>query len=339
MAEFRSMPGLWQWYEQSGCQLAFNAQSTVEAISWQQNLREVVGRLLGGFQSPAVDFDPQIIETEQENGYTRELVVIQTQPGEHMPCYVLTPHKPVPHKTLIALHGHGTFGVKSIVGIANSAPETQFVQAFNMDYGRQLALHGFRVYAPLLRGFAERMETPPIDGDMWQSSCKTLSLNAMLCGKTLLGMRLMDVMRLIDYIYTRHEAAKLGCVGFSGGGTLGMYLTALDDRIGCAYLSGSVNTFRDSLMSIEHCACNYVPGILQYAEMGDLAGLIAPRPLLVEAGEHDPIYPIAGTKQAIETLRQIYDCFDANECLTLHVFDGEHRWDGSPAAEWFSKWL
>jgi len=339
MAEFRSMPGLWQWYEQSGRQLAFQAQSAEEAVSWQQNLREIVRRLLGGFQSPVVDFDPQIIETEQTDGYTRELMVIQTQPGEHMPCYVLTPHNPVPHKTLIALHGHGTFGVKSIVGIADSAAETQFIQAFNMDYGRQLALQGFRVYAPLLRGFAERMETPPTDGDMWQSSCKTLSLNAMLCGKTLLGMRLVDVMRLIDYIGTRNEAEKLGCVGFSGGGTLAMYLTALDDRIGCAYLSGSVNTFRDSLMSIEHCPCNYVPGILQYAEMGDLAGLIAPCPLLVEAGEHDPIYPIVGAKQALETLRQIYGCFDANDRLGFHIFDGEHRWDGSPAAEWFAKWL
>ena len=48
-------------------------------------------------------------------------------------------------------------------------------------------------------------------------------------------------------------------------------------------------------MSIAHCIDNYVPGILNWAEMYDVAGLIAPRPLFSEAGEQDTIFPIAAS--------------------------------------------
>ena len=61
-------------------------------------------------------------------------------------------------------------------------------------------------------------------------------------------------------------------------------------------VSGYLNTFRDSIGSLAHCIDNYVPGILNWAEMHDIAGLIAPRPLFVESGEKDNIFPIAASK-------------------------------------------
>ena len=63
-------------------------------------------------------------------------------------------------------------------------------------------------------------------------------------------------------------------------------------------ISGYLNTFRDSIMSLSHCIDNYVPGILNWAEMYDVAGLIAPRPLFVESGIKDDIFPIEASKQA-----------------------------------------
>ncbi|MEO8604154.1 MAG: acetylxylan esterase, partial [bacterium] len=65
-----------------------------------------------------------------------------------------------------------------------------------------------------------------------------------------------------------------------------------DPRISVTVLSGAFSSFRSSIMSTIHCDCNYIPGILQYAEMADIAALIAPRPLLIEAGTVDPIFPV-----------------------------------------------
>ena len=86
-------------------------------------------------------------------------------------------------------------------------------------------------------------------------------------------------MRLIDYIRTRPEplADTLGCVGLSGGGMVTLFTTALEARITCAVVSGYFNTFRDSIMAVRHCLCNFVPGMAQLAEMVDIAGLVAPR--------------------------------------------------------------
>ena len=118
-----------------------------------------------------------------------------------------------------------------------------------------------------------------------------------------------------------------------------LFSAALDQRIACAVVSGYLNTFRDSIMAIDHCLCNYVPGILQYAEMADIAGLIAPRPLLIESGERDPIFPIAATRHALEELNRIYSVFGAPERLAADLFEGEHRWSGAKAYDWLGRWL
>ena len=50
-------------------------------------------------------------------------------------------------------------------------------------------------------------------------------------------------------------------------------------------------TFRDSIMSIYHCMDNYVPGLYQYAEMSDVMGLFAPKPVVIvgrQGGSHLP---------------------------------------------------
>jgi len=342
--ELKTMPGVWQWYDSSARKLAFKGQSRAEAESWQQELRGTVTQVLGKKRVGANDFDVHIIETVKEQGYTRELLVIQTHPGEYMPVYVLIPEAVIPpYRPVIALHGHEIWGAEGIVGL--KASDEQPPQS---DYARQLVLHGYLVFAPFLRGFAQRLEasSPPyerlsLEEQRMKNSCKEVSLNLLLAGKTLLGLRVWDIMRLIDYIRTRPEpmTETLGCVGLSGGGTITLFTTALDSRITCAVVSGYFNSFRASIMSIDHCPCNYVPGILQYAEMVDIAELIAPRPLLVEAGERDPIFPVDATRQAHDELRPIYTMFGAEQKLDADIFDGEHRWSGTKAYDWLEKWL
>lgn len=343
--ELGTLPGLWQWADQTPRHLAFKATTRREAEAWQAELRDQVIRLLGGFPAERCDLDPHVVESVEDASFTRELVVIQTQPGEHMPCYVLRPHRAAPpYRPVIALHGHGTGGARLLIGNTHDPVELELMQALHYDYARQLAQRGFLVFVPVLRGFAERMEAPPLRNTTdpaWESSCHEAGMAALLCGKTLLGLRVWDIMRLVDYIHTRPESMRpgLGCVGLSGGGTATLFATALEPRLACAVVSGYFNTFRDSIMAIHHCVCNYVPGILHYAEMADIAGLIAPRPLLVESGRQDPIFPSSATRRALESLRAIYNRFDAGHVLDAVFFDGEHAWYGAQTYAWLEKWL
>lgn len=344
--EFRTLPGLWQEYANMARTLAFQPRTPAENGAWQGHLREEIIRLLGGFPVGACDLSPQLLETRTEDAYTRQLVAIQTLPGEYMPIFVLIPHvqgdtRPKP---VIALHGHGTWGAEAIIGDSTNSAITELNRQMNYDYAGQLAKRGYMVFAPDLRGFGQRLEDPDqreADDPAWISSCYAVSVNALLLGKTLLGMRVYDVMRLIDYIQTRPETdtESLGCVGLSGGGMLTLFTTALDERITCAVVSGYFNTFRASIMSIRHCLCNFVPGLVKVAEMADIAGLVAPRPLLIESGTQDPIFPVEATCQSYNQLLKIYAKFGAIDRLDNDIFEGEHSWSGIKAYDWLARWL
>ena len=344
--EFRSLPGLWQEYALTECSLAFKAKSIPEAEIWQQQLRQELAALLGGFPEQACDLSPRILEESKEKGFTRQLIAIQTLPGEFMPVFVLIPHvnKNLALKPVIALHGHGTWGAEAIVGLPDNPEIMEFNQSMNYDYAGQLARRGYMVFAPELRGFGLRLEDAKhreAADPAWISSCYSVGVNALLFGKTLLGMRIYDVMRLIDYVQTRPEisAETLGCVGLSGGGMLTLFTTTLDTRITCAVVSGYFNTFRDSIMAIHHCLCNFVPGIVKVAEMVDIAGLVAPRPLLIESGTQDAIFPVAATRRAYAELQRTYSTFNTLDHLDIDIFEGEHAWSGAKAYDWLNRWL
>ena len=103
---------------------------------------------------------------------------------------------------------------------------------------------------------------------------------------------------------------------------------ALEPRIKVAMISGYLNTFRDSIMSVSHCIDNYVPGILQWAEMYDVAGLIAPRPLFSEGGDRDPIFPVAATRESYDRVKKVYEIFGAPERVQQEIFSGVHEFHG-----------
>jgi dienelactone hydrolase len=334
--ELRTLPGVWNWYDHDSRKLGFPGGAREDVERWQAALRTELWRLMGQPPVDKCDLMHQVVEAAtDEKLFRRERIVIQTLPGEYMPCYILTPNTPSPYKPIIALHGHGTGAVNKLAGVG----EVDYHNAF----ARQFAELGYLVFVPSVRGFGERMEDEDLarSDDGWLSSCHWQSLNLLMTGKTLMGLRTWDTVRLIDYIQTRDDIQPetLGCVGISGGGALTLYTSALDTRITAAYMSCSMNTFRQSIMSINHCLCNYIPGILEAAEMSDIAGLIAPRPLMIEAGKDDPIFPIAGTQQAVDEIRRVYAVYGQPDRLSVNIFDGEHRWDGEHAAEWWARWL
>jgi acetyl esterase/lipase len=138
---------------------------------------------------------------------------------------------------------------------------------------------------------------------------------ALMLGETLLGWRVWDALRAVDFLETRTEVApaRIAMMGISGGGTITLYAAALDERIRAAVLSCSFCTFRDSIFSVAHCIDNYVPGILNWFEASDLAGLIAPRFLFAENGLDDAIFPAPGVRVALADSERIFAAQGASQ--------------------------
>ncbi|GAI47296.1 unnamed protein product, partial [marine sediment metagenome] len=202
-----------------------------------------------------------------------------------------------PAPVVLALHGHGR-GADDVLGEYGSEVWQKWIRDYNYDYARQLVQKGFITFVPEVRGFggrekeSEKIVNPREEGN-YDTSCRKASFNAILLGQPILGRKIWDIMRSIDYLETRKEidSERIGCLGLSMGGTIALFSSAMEERIKVVVISCCLNTFRDSIMTIEHCECNYIPYILQYAEMYDICGLIAPRPLLIEAAKDDPIFP------------------------------------------------
>jgi dienelactone hydrolase len=157
--------------------------------------------------------------------------------------------------------------------------------------------------------------------------CHDATMQALLIGRTLIGERVYDVDRGIDYLAARGNAdmRRIGVMGNSGGGTISLFAAALLPRLAFAMPSCYFCTFKDSIGAIFHCADNYIPGLLKYAEMADVMGLFAPKPVVIVAGEQDTIFPIQAVRKSFADLQKIYRAFGAEERCHLVVGTGGHR--------------
>ena len=59
--------------------------------------------------------------------------------------------------------------------------------------------------------------------------------------------------------------------------------------------------------------------------MGDMAGLIAPRKMVVVNGRDDPIFPKDGVDKCMETVHKMYEAAGAEDMVCNVTGDGSHR--------------
>lgn len=323
---------------------AFRARTVTECAGWRRRLRERLLAITGLDTMPP--FVPEC-ETDgevREDGYTRVHAVLSTEPYVRMPMYVLIPDGIAPGERracVVVPHGHGGGGKESVAGVYDSPAVRRAGERYHGDIGRQLVRQGYVVFCPDARGSGERRESRQ-QGDeaekVLSSSCDDLNFAYISLGRSLAGMWTWDLMRLLDYIGTLPycDAAAIACCGFSGGGLQTLWLAALDDRVACAVVSGYFHSYRDSVMRTNFCGCNFVPHLWQTAELGDIAALIAPRPLLVETGRRDPLggrRGAADTREQLEKTRAAYRLLGVPERLCHYEFDGNHTYDGTRTAD------
>lgn len=316
-------------YQTAPLRLTFRATDKAEAELWQQQLRAKLIDLLGGFPEKT-PLHAQTLEVKTFPGYRREKLIFESRPGVGVVIYLLTPSaKTAPFATVVCVPGHGR-GVDDIVGIDEHGNDRIDKPGYEHDFAVQVVEHGLAAVAIEPMAFGCRRDERTKEKGITASACQPAAGAALLLGQTMIGWRVWDVMRAIDWIQSRPEldSARVGCMGISGGGTCTQFASALDTRIKAAFVSGYLNTFRDSIMSVSHCIDNYVPGILNWAENYDVASLIAPRYFFSEGGDHDPIFPPHATRASFAKVKHVYDVFGVPERAQQQIFPGEHVFNG-----------
>jgi hypothetical protein len=132
-------------------------------------------------------------------------------------------------------------------------------------------------------------------------------------------------------LLARHErvdAGHLGCVGLSYGGRMTMLTAALEPRLRAAVVSGALNVFQERVRGAYSCGAQVIPGLLNYGDVPEIGGLIAPRPCVWEAGTRDVLIPPHWAEEALTRLRRAYRALGAEDQLQVDRFEGGHVWSG-----------
>ncbi len=327
-------------YEAAPRPLQLQASTPDEFHAWQTTAREHIRMLLG-----IADLScPRIVEHEclgrwDHDTYTEEKHLVSTDEGIALPLYLLVPRERATDRTIMVFHGH-TPSVHYVLGHFPDAETAMDYRGRHGNYAQRLVQAGYLVCAVEQRSFGERQSSTEALRQR-PNSCRHQAFFYQMLGRTMVGERCRDGMVALDFMQVHSGFAihRVGITGNSGGGTTTLWLAALDERFQVVVPGSYFCSFKASLMDINHCECNYVPGITAAMEMGDVAALIAPRPLRFVQGVHDPIFPFAATQEQFATVASAYQTLDVREKLDLAAFPTGHAYHVPFAVDWFDRWL
>ncbi len=345
--EFSCLSYWQQQYQAINPSMTFRATTFRDYEVWQKNFREKYIECLGKMPVDDQPLNVKIVDQFENEHYLRKKIVYTADSYSKIPAYLFIPKGvQFPGPAIICPHGHGR-GKVDPAGIAETETDQDHINQYNYNYAEQFAMQGYVTLAPDLRCFGERVDDPDevygqvkiVEGDHW---CDVNFVLGMLIGYNLLTLHVFDIGRGIDLLQSLTEVNgdRIGCVGLSLGGTNTLFSTAFHQRIKVAAISGYFNSWKAFPMdSGQICGSQIVPNLLSYGDHVEVAGLISPRPLFLEFGEQDPIFPITASRASYRRLKELYKVAGVSDKLVLEEFPGVHQFKGNRVFDFFNDWL
>jgi dienelactone hydrolase len=306
---------------------SFSKDPEQDVKAWQKRVRKRLWGLLGMDRMPGerCALKPRTLWRQEHPLGVIEKVVFTAEPGSDVMAYVCLPKSAKPlYPTMICLQGHTT-GMHHSIGFEREDETKPMVVEGDRDFAIGCMSRGIAALCIEQRAFGLRREQH--QKLVMDAGCHDSAMHALMLGRTLAGERVYDVDRGLDYLAWRGDInmQRVGVMGNSGGGVVSIYAAALLKRIYMAMPSCGFCTYADSLMRIRHCSDNFIPGMLQYLEMADVLGLIAPKPVVVVAGKLDGLFPIKRVRSAFKEAAEIYGAAGAGSECKLVVGPEGHR--------------
>lgn len=280
--------------------------------------------------------NPEIVGRFSRPGYRVETVLFQSRPDFWVPATLYIPQGAGPFPGIISPCGH----------YADARIQPSYQAAY-----QTMAHSGLVVLAFDPVGQGERRQYwDPLTGETEVGGATTEHSMAgqqlLLMGEDLTQYRVWDGIRAIDYLLTRPEvdASRIGCAGHSGGGTLTMFISAIDERVQCAVISQGGTAHRwpidlrpESRIGPSDVEQNLFPAAVHGVDLCDMHVAIAPRPLLALIENYNPRFD-----KAAAHVRERYKLLGVEEKFATEEATDPHAWTSKlrlAAARWFSHWF
>ncbi len=319
-------------------------QSKPQVEERNATVRSQLWQLLGG-RPEKTPLNPRITGAIQRNGYRIEKLIFESLPQIYVTAhlYVPTTGKP-PFPAILAPIGHSPNGKAAV--------------RYQYTY-QNLARKGYVVLTWDPFGQGERIQylQPGTNHTCFHavSMEHTQAGRPMiLFGDGLAKYLAWDGIRGLDYLLMRTEVdpRRIGCTGQSGGGTMTMFLGALEPRIHAAVaiegaFANVAGPYYDPPGSISDAETDIVGSLPLRMDRGDVLAAFAPKPLLVcytnndEGQTYGPMNSEAIHENYTE-LTRVYGILGAKNKVDLFAGDLPHGMDFFSRRAiygWFNRWF
>jgi cephalosporin-C deacetylase-like acetyl esterase len=307
-------------------------------------VRSQLWQLLGG-RPEETPLNPRITGTIERTHYRIEKLIFESMPQIYVTAnlYVPTTGKP-PYPAILAPIGHSANGKAAVryqYTYQNLARKGYIVLTWD-PFGQGERIQYLQPGTNHTRFHAVSMEHTQAGRPM------------ILFGDGLARYLTWDGIRGLDYLMTRPEVdpQTIGCTGQSGGGTMTMFIGALEPRIHVAVaiegaFANVAGPYYDPPGAISDAETDLVGSLPLRMDRGDLLAAFAPKPLLVcytkndEGQTYGPMNSEA-IQENYDELTRFYGIFGAKEKVSLFAGDLPHGMDFFSRRAiygWFNRWF
>ena len=321
-------------------------QPGVDFEHWKNETLPLVKATLGEFPE-RVDPEPELVAEWEDGTLRKQRWIINV--SKYIAATLLVnypknaPADPLP--AILCCHGHGPLGKDVLMG-NGAGPEFEAqTKQHNYNYGVVMAERGYVTYAIDWIGFGDRNDNRKpnhFNNNYSRDWCNLYYLHATMFGMTSLGINVTHGMAATDFVATLPgvDRDRFGVMGLSGGGTMALWMSLCNP----SFRATEIICYSDlweyfGMRDMNYCGMQVAPGLYKLADVPDLQGLIAPRPLLVDIGAYDTCFTLDTSMRCYHKVRAIYEAAGVPERLELDLFCGEHGWGDNKSELFFEKYL
>lgn len=313
------------------------ADEPAPAVSFRSKLLECLG---GPWPEPC-ELQPRVLREEQRDGYRLQWVDYAVEANDRVPAIVLIPdgvsdQSPAPAIAIWHQHaGQWHLGKTEPAGLSGDPMH---------HTGVALVKLGYVVLCPDALCFEERQDPEKkLEAGAFE---RFEFLRLVVAGRCMAWKNILDMRRAVDYLAARPEVKtdQMGCYGHSMGSTHTWLVGPWEPRLKCLVGNCCLPTY-DAIhrTKLLHCFPNFIPGLHQFGDTPDIAGLIAPRALHLNFGDTDGGSPIEEVRGGVVKIAAAFESAGAAdqfshfiESDTGHVLS-EEMWKRTQA--FFAKHL
>ena len=327
-----------------------------EYLLWSDRVKAKLREVLG--LDYMVPTPPRIsdVEHREVDGLMREWFSLETEPGYWAPVIVNVPNGKGPFPVVLCLHGHVFGGKEAISGLTANVPDVSTddlrkqMARYTDTYALDLARDGYLTLSLDNRSFNQARHPQVHNSNDYDWHLAEIAWHNAF-GRSIIGSMVWDCLQVLDRVLRRDDvdAERVGCIGFSLGGMLSLYVSLLEPRIKATVISGYFDSFlRRIVTRYADCPCNYIPGLYAWFDVPDLTAALMPRPVLCNnevfpdprAGGQTTEESRQSNRRILEKVKTAYRAVGAPENCELFMWEARHHtFTGERAYPWLEEHL